>query len=107
MDREYLVEGWTERIREQLQSPPGTPFNLGAGTVELVVKDNAGATVTFLGTVGVETPSTGTVYFDPASGDLLASKAPYRVHWKVTIAGKVAFFPHKDAMQWFVRAPGT
>lgn len=89
---ENLVEGHTERIVETLLAD-GVAMNLTGKTVTLLLYDRQGNQITYGGSSGIVTAADGTVYFDPASTDLLASKSPYSVRWKVTTAGKVAYWP--------------
>lgn len=107
---QFLVEGWTERIRTQLLAD-GTPFpltdyDLPPAAVEMILATNLGAIVTPSGVSGIDTPSTGIVYFDPEPSDLLAKHSPYSVRWKVTDSdGKSVFFPNDAAEQWIVHEP--
>lgn len=111
---EQFVEGWTERIRDQLfVTPAGTttpvPLDLTNWTVQLLLYDVLNVPVAYSGTAGIDTALQGIVYFDPAPTDLLARHSPYSVRWKVTDnAGKVAFFP-VDPLgapeQWIVWKP--
>lgn len=100
----HVVEGWTERIRQQLFAD-GVAQNLTGATVALVAYSRTGTLLTLSGTAGVETAATGIVYFDPASTDLKASNSPLLVRWRVTIGGKVAYFPSHAPDQWIVRLP--
>lgn len=105
---EYLVEGWTERIVEQLTSD-GAVQDLTGLTVALQLYDNTDTAVSYAGSSGTVSAASGTVFFDPAAGDLVASKSPYRVRWKVVDgAGKVAYWPagQNDApVKWNVDKP--
>ncbi len=105
---EYLVEGWTERIVETLTTD-GVAQNLTGLTVTMLLYDNTDTKITYGGTSGIVSAAAGTVYFDPASTDLLASKSPYSVRWKVTDgSGKVAYWPagQSDApVKWNVDKP--
>lgn len=105
---EYLVEGWTERIVETLTTD-GAAQNLSGVTVTLMLYDNTDTQIAYGGTAGIDTAADGKVYFDPAAGDLLASKSPYSVRWKVTDgSGKVAYWPagQSDApVKWNVDKP--
>ena len=99
-----LVQGWTERINDTLESD-GVIVNLTGMTVQLFLYDKRNNPVTYAGTVGIETANIGLVYFDPASADLLASRSPYHARWKVTAAGQVASFPSGRVNVWYVRNP--
>lgn len=86
-----LVQGWTERIKDNLLAD-GVAVNLTGYTVQLIAWNSSGP-VTLAGTSGIDTPLSGTVYFDPASGDLV--KGTLKIRWKVTDPqGKVSFFPN-------------
>jgi len=86
-----LVEGWTERILDDLLSD-GVAVNLTGYTVQLVAYNSSGP-VTLLGTAGIQDAVAGTVYFDPAPTDLV--KGTLKIRWKVTDpGGKVVFFPN-------------
>lgn len=100
----YLVEGWTERIRHQLFAD-GTAQNLTGATVALVAYSRTGSALTLAGTAGVETAATGIVYFDPATTDFRATDSPLSVRWRVTIGGKVAYFPSHAPDQWVISLP--
>ena len=100
-----FVEGWTERIRDQLSDTEGT-IDLTLMTVVLLMYDREGAAFTFAGTAGIDTAATGIVYFDPNAADLQSDLSPYSVRWKVTdVGGKIAFFPNQTPEKWTVRRP--
>lgn len=105
-----LVQGWTDPIDYQLKKVASdgtiTVLNMTGMTLALDVFDGKGNSVTVSGTVSIVTPSTGTVRFAPASADLLNTKSPYEIRWKVTDgSGKVAYFPRSEAEKWIVRRP--
>lgn len=91
-----ITEGWTEELPAFTLLANGVPQDLTGMTVALVLRDGNGALVTIAGTTRVDaSPSTGKVYYAPASTDLSAARSAYSVHWRVTDgAGKVAFFPN-------------
>lgn len=106
-----LVEGWTARIDYQLSGTDKTTgitgaVNLAGMTVVLDLNDRSGVHISPTGASGISDATTGKVYFDPAVGDLLHSKAPYQVRWKVTDSGgKDSFFPQGSTEIWNVRKP--
>lgn len=97
----YLHTGWTEPINDQLLAD-GAAVNLTGMTVEIEIRDASGAVLTKSGTVSVVDASLGKVRFSPASGDIVSTGSPWRVWWKVTASGKVAFFPDRVGIQWFI-----
>jgi len=111
---QQLVEGWTERVRDQLLVD-GAPLDLTAyagddppASVVMQLFGRDGKAVAFEGEAGVDAEggATGVVYFDPDADDLKASLSPYTVRWKVTDSfGKVVFFPNGDPEIWVVDSP--
>ena len=102
----YFREGWTERIRFALTINGGTVLDVSGMTIALVGKDRLSNDLTFTGSVGASSPTTGIVYFDPATSDLKESNGPYRLRWKVTDSnGKVAYFPNAEPMTWIIDQP--
>jgi hypothetical protein len=102
----YLVEGWTERIIDQLIADDVAVNLTGGTTVELVLYDKNGTLKSIPSQSGIDTALVGKVYYDPASTDLKHSESPYSVRWKVTdVANKVAFFPNAQPEKWFVFKP--
>lgn len=100
-----LVEGWTERIRYRLYADGVSP-SLSGATVALIAHSRQGVALTMAGTAGVVDAGTAEVYYDPAANDFSAANSPLQVRWKVTIGGKVAFFPNADqSEQWVISAP--
>jgi len=99
-----LVQGWTDPINHVLLID-GVPLDLTGKTVALLVYDKNDVAVAYTGTVSVPDATAGKVRFSPAAADLLAANAPYKIRWRVTSAGKVAFFPNKQPWQWNVRLP--
>lgn len=99
---EQLVQGWTEPIRQQLLND-GSPFDASGATLALVLRDKTGAVVSYTGTVAWSATATSVAQFSPAAGDLLAASSPYAARWKVTAAGKDAFYPNGEADSWTVR----
>lgn len=99
-----IREGWTERIRYAL-TKDGVPLILTSMTVVLVGTDAIG-TASFAGSVGIDDAPAGVVYLDPTATDLLASRSPYKLRWKVTdAAGKIVYFPRAEPMIWKVSNP--
>lgn len=104
MTRE-LVEGWTERIKDQLINDAG-PFDLSGYLVGLKLTDRFGHEIEFNGSVGVEDAANGLVYFDPEPLDLINAKSPYYVRWQVTVddADRArGYFPVGKPDVWHVR----
>ena len=91
-----VVEGWTDELGPFTLKADGVAVDLTGMDEELILRDKDGALVTVAGTTRIDgTPTTGKVYFKPAAGDLLNSKSPYKLHWKITDgAGDVVFFPN-------------
>ncbi len=100
---EYFVEGWTDRIREQLLAD-GEPFDLTGMMVEPLLRTKTGALVTLPGTVGIESAAEGIVYYEPTGTDLLAAEAPYKVRWKITNVPDIFYFPNRNPSLWRVSA---
>ena len=99
-----FVQGWTSRIKYTVYTD-GAVQDLTAMSVQLVAYDRTDSPVSFVGTVGIATPASGLVYFDPSDTDLLKSKSPYSIRWKVTDSnGRVAFFPSGAPEVWYVRS---
>lgn len=88
----HLVEGWTERIVYTIFADSSEVVLTGMTVTLLLYKSSAMTTpFAYAGVSGIETAAVGTVYFDPASTDLVQGR--YFARWKVTdAAGKVAFF---------------
>lgn len=102
---EEFVEGWTERINYTIYAD-GTAVNLDTMSATLLLYDKRGNQVSYAGTSGIETAASGLLYFDPSANDLLYSKSPYKVRWKVTDnSGQIAYFPNSGAEVWRVRKP--
>ena len=102
---DILVQGWTERIKYAL-TVDGVALNLTGLTVALVGVSATRATLTFSGTTGVDDEAAGKVYFDPAPTDLLAANSPYCLRWAITDgAGKTAYFPRLNPLQWDIKTP--
>ena len=105
MAQEELVEGWTDPITQQLLND-GAAVNLTGCTVELLLYDANGRAITHSGAASVFEAATGKVKFQPGASDLLASKSPLRVRWKVTDdADEISYFPNASADVWIVRKP--
>jgi hypothetical protein len=100
-----LVEGWTEPLNYTLKAD-GAAVNLTGMTVVLMLYDNRYNVVTQTGVVSVPSATTGQVRYSPGVGELLSSRSPYNLRWKVTdTASKITFFPIGDMEQWLVRLP--
>ncbi len=100
-----LVQGWTERIIYALKSD-GAVQPLSGITVDIELFDANSNPVAALGTVGTLSASDGTVFYDPADGELVHRLSPYQVRFKLTnTGGKQAFYPNAALEQWRVRLP--
>jgi hypothetical protein len=91
-----VVEGWTDELGPFTLKADGTAVDLTGMDVALRLRDKNGKVVSFTGTTRVDdTPTNGKVYYQPATGDLLEGKGPYKLHWQVTDQdGFVVFFPN-------------
>jgi hypothetical protein len=93
MQYDEYTEGWTAPIEHTLEHD-GATFNASGITPSLTLKDKDGNAITFTGTVTWADSSVSRIRYSPAAGDLVASKSPYKLHWKVTDgSGKIAFYP--------------
>ena len=82
----------------------GAAINGTGKTVALELYDAQNGKVDVTGKVAWLDQAGGTTRYSPATGDLLASLSPYKARWKVTDgAGKVVFFPNREADVWTVR----
>jgi hypothetical protein len=95
-----VVEGQTDPIVHRLLND-GVALLIQGMTVTLILETKDGTAINTSGKVdnlddGTE-PLRGKVRFNPSSSDLLASNSAYYWHWKVTSAGKVAFWPNGQA----------
>lgn len=74
-------------------------------TVDLVLKDRTGTTVTTTGDAIVVTAASGLVKYTPDNTDLVASATPHTARFKVTYGdGSIRYFPQGPAMRWRVHA---
>ncbi len=97
-----LVEGFTGRIRDTLKLN-NAAVDLTGMSVDLLAFSQ-GTEITLAGTSGIETPGSGLVYFDPDPTDLVYSRNPLQVRWKVTDQNnKVVFFPSGPADVWVIQ----
>lgn len=89
-----IVAGTTSDLRFQLLEA-GSPINLLACTVGLLLSDRAGNTVSSPGTVTITDVSEGKVQLAPASASVFDStKSPYTARWQITDgAGKKSYVP--------------
>jgi hypothetical protein len=95
-----FVHGWTEPIQMQLLRK-GIPEDLTGKTVTIIAVDKDGnAPIT--GTVTVVDAVNGIVKLSPASGDLNATKSPYRVWWKLSQSGQDSFVPSGEPDTWII-----
>ncbi len=87
------TEGWTAAIEYDLSHDHRT-FDASGMTPSLVLKDKDGNVVQVQGIIDWANAAESRIRFNPAATDLVVSKAPYTLHWKVTDAAeKVAFYP--------------
>jgi len=104
------VEGWTAPIEYTLKhQDPATgateTFDASGMTPSLVLRDKNGIAIAFTGTVEWADDSVSKIRFNPAATDLVATKSPYTLHWKVTDgAGKIAYYPQGPAIKVKVHA---
>lgn len=93
------TEGWTSPIEYTLyhknpQTGERATFDATSMTPSLVLRDKNGAVITFTGTVEWADATVSKIRFNPAATDLVASKSPYTLHWKVTdTVNKHAYYP--------------
>lgn len=103
-----IVEGWTGRLTWQLTEDGDNLNGTGLTLSALDVSDCDGASVTTTGDYGWVTQASGTVYYDPDAGELVASKSPYRVRFQVTDGtGLIVWYPNDAAEEIRVRARYT
>lgn len=89
------TETWTITLGLRVS---GAALNLSDYTVtNLYVTGSDGQPVNTSGKFGIISASQGTVYYRPASGDLVASKSPYRVRVEITetASSRTRLFPSK------------
>lgn len=99
-----VVAGQTAPIDYQLTAD-GAAFDLTGCTVTLLARTQAGATVTFTGTVALLDEDQGKVRFSPAANDLVESAVQYFVRFRIVRAdSKIDFFPTGEREVWHVRA---
>ena len=100
-----LVEGWTDPI-DCILIADGSALNLTGITVAVVAYDASNAPLTLTGSVSIPSASLGQVRFSPSAGDLVNSKSPMRIRWKLTDgAGKIRYVPNAEPDRWNVRKP--
>jgi hypothetical protein len=89
-----IVAGTTSDIRFQLLEA-GSPINLLACTVTLLLSDRLGNTIAAPGTVTITDSAEGKVQLAPASTTVFdATKSPYVARWKITDgSGKISYVP--------------
>lgn len=95
-----FVEGWTDPIDVQLRRDQAA-FDATGSTIAVVAIDGNGTSVTLTGTVDWIDVTVGTVRYTPAAGDLLASRSPLKVRFKVTSgSGAVSYHPKQGVETW-------
>lgn len=97
-----IVAGTTTALEFQLLEG-GSAINLTGITVELLLTDKDGTSVTTTGDVSVTGASTGTVTYTPDSADLDATKSPYKARWKLTDgSGNISYVPTGLRDEWSI-----
>jgi hypothetical protein len=98
MQTDEYTEGHTAPIEYDLRHDNAS-YDATGMTPSLVLKDKDGAEITITGTVEWATAATSRIRFNPAATDLVASKSPYTLRWKVTdLSGKIAYYPQGQAI---------
>lgn len=94
MAKYTIVAGRTTAVRFQLLEA-GSPINLLGCTVELLLSDRTGTTVSSPGTITVTDEADGKVELTPATTAVFdATKSPYTARWKITDAStKISYVP--------------
>jgi len=89
-----IVAGTTSDIRFQLLEA-GSPINLLACTVDLLLSDRFGTAIVSPGTVTVTDTAEGKVQLTPSNTLVFDStKSPYTARWKITDgSGKISYVP--------------
>jgi hypothetical protein len=94
-----IVAGTTSDVRFQLLEA-GSPINLLACTVQLLLSDRLGTVIADPGTVSITDSDEGRVALTPSSTVVFdATKSPYTARWKITDgSGKISYVPtgHRD-----------
>jgi hypothetical protein len=94
-----IVAGTTSDIRFQLLEA-GSPINLLACTVALLLADKHGNAIASPGTVTITDTAEGKVQLAPTNGSVFdATKSPYTARWEITDgSGKKSYVPtgHRD-----------
>jgi hypothetical protein len=98
-----IVAGTTSVLRFQLLEA-GSPINLLACTVELLLSDRLGNTIASPGTVSITDSDEGKVQLAPIDTSVFnATISPYTARWKVTDAsGKISYVPTGPRDIWEV-----
>src|SRR4051812_29963596 len=93
-----IVEGWTQELGPFVLSIDGvvqdpTTFD----DIQLILRKGVVGKAGGGELVSVEESAlrltSGAVYWTPQDTDLKSANSPYTVHWKVTVGGRVVFFP--------------
>lgn len=94
-----IVAGTTASLDFQLLEA-GTPMDITGFTLDLLLSDRFGVTISSPGTLSVLDSTAGKVRLDPANTSVFdATKSPYTARWKLTSAlSKVSYVPtgHRD-----------
>jgi hypothetical protein len=88
----HIIQGTTTPLRFQLLEA-GSPINLLGATVEIMIADRRGTSVTNPGTVTVTNATNGKVEFVPANATVFSSSnGPYSIRWKITESGQTVYY---------------
>lgn len=105
MQHDEYTQGWTAAIEHTLQHDQAT-FNAAGMTPAVTLRDKNGNAIVPTGAVSWANAAVSRIRYSPAVGDLVASKSPYRLHWKVTDgSGKIAFYPQGEPIVLTVYEP--
>lgn len=96
-----IVEGSNNTLQFQLLNN-GTPINLDAITVTLLLEDKDGTTIASPGTVSVVDSTNGIVKLVPTSTAVfVASTGPYYARWQLQDnSGQISFVPSTVRDRW-------
>lgn len=104
---EKIVEGWTKPLDFQLLKD-GIPFTaeeLSGATISVVIKGSDGTAVNTSGKCAWKDGVTSVARVSLAAGDVVASKSPYTMHFKITDASNKDTFVPNDYPDRLIVAP--